>query len=65
MLTEHERAMGAIRRTYWMFRPLIALGRVLAGNGVDARQYRIVRGDVGSTFQCSVQRRRVKGEKRL
>src|SRR6202162_3841099 len=26
---EHERAMAAIRRKYWIFRPLIALGRVL------------------------------------
>jgi len=25
---EHERAMAAIRRKYWIFRPLIALGRV-------------------------------------
>ena len=27
---EHERAMAAIRRKYWMFRPIIALGRVAA-----------------------------------
>jgi deazaflavin-dependent oxidoreductase (nitroreductase family) len=26
---EHERAMAAIRRKYWMFRPLIAFGRIL------------------------------------
>ena len=26
---EHERAMAAIRRKYWMYRPLIALGQVL------------------------------------
>ena len=26
---EHERAMAAIRRKYWIFQPLIALGRVL------------------------------------
>src|SRR5438132_14337499 len=31
---EHERAMAAIRRKYWMFRPLIALGRVLTAIGV-------------------------------
>jgi hypothetical protein len=27
---EHERAMAAIRRKYWMFRPIIELGRRLA-----------------------------------
>jgi deazaflavin-dependent oxidoreductase (nitroreductase family) len=26
---EHERAMAAIRRKYWMFRPIIELGRFL------------------------------------
>ena len=31
---EHERAMGAIRRKYWMYRPLIALGQILAAIGV-------------------------------
>src|SRR5437868_12752737 len=31
---EHERAMGAIRRKYWMYRPLIALGRILTAIGV-------------------------------
>ena len=31
---EHERAMRAIRRKYWIFRPLIALGRVLTAIGV-------------------------------
>ncbi len=31
---EHQRAMAAIRRKYWMFRPLIALGRVLTAMGV-------------------------------
>jgi deazaflavin-dependent oxidoreductase (nitroreductase family) len=31
---EHERAMAAIRRKYWMFRPLMALGRVLIAIGV-------------------------------
>jgi deazaflavin-dependent oxidoreductase (nitroreductase family) len=30
----HERAMAAIRRKYWMFRPLIALGRVLTAIGL-------------------------------
>ncbi len=32
--TEHERAMAAIRGKYWMFRPLIALGRVLTAVGL-------------------------------
>ena len=31
---EHERAMVAIRRKYWMFRPIIELGRLLAALGV-------------------------------
>ena len=31
---EHERAMGAIRRKYWMYRPLIALGQILTAIGV-------------------------------
>jgi deazaflavin-dependent oxidoreductase (nitroreductase family) len=31
---EHERAMAAVRRKYWMFRPLIALGRVLTAIGL-------------------------------
>ena len=31
---EHERAMAAIRRKYWMFRPIIELGRFLAALGV-------------------------------
>ena len=31
---EHERAMAAIRRKYWMYRPLIALGQVLTPIGV-------------------------------
>ena len=31
---EHERAMAAIRRKYWMFRPIIELGRFLAAIGV-------------------------------
>ena len=31
---EHEHAMAAIRRKYWMYRPLIELGRVLTAIGV-------------------------------
>ena len=31
---EHECAMAAIRRKYWMFRPIIELGRLLAALGV-------------------------------
>ncbi len=31
---EHERAMAAIRRKYWMFRPIIELGRLLAAVGL-------------------------------
>ena len=31
---EHERAMAAIRRKYWMFRPIIELGRVLRRIGL-------------------------------
>ena len=31
---EHERAMAVIRRKYWMFRPVIALGRVLTATGL-------------------------------
>ena len=31
---EHERAMSAIRRKYWMFRPIIAVGRFLSAIGV-------------------------------
>ena len=29
---EHERAMAAIRRKYWIFRPIIELGRFLAAS---------------------------------
>lgn len=32
--TEHLRAMAAIRRKYWMFRPIIELGRVLTATGL-------------------------------
>jgi len=31
---EHERAMAAIRRKYWMFRPIIELGRALSAIGL-------------------------------
>ena len=31
---EHERAMAAIRRKYWMYVPIMALGRVLIAMGV-------------------------------
>ena len=31
---EHERAMAAIRRKYWMFWPIIELGRFLAAIGL-------------------------------
>ena len=31
---EHERAMTAIRRKYWIFRPIIELGRVLSATGL-------------------------------
>jgi deazaflavin-dependent oxidoreductase (nitroreductase family) len=30
---EHEHAMAAIRRKYWMYRPIIALGQVLTAIG--------------------------------
>ena len=32
--SEHERAMAAIRRKYWMFRPIIELGRILSRIGL-------------------------------
>jgi deazaflavin-dependent oxidoreductase (nitroreductase family) len=31
--SEHERAMAAIGRKYWIFRPIIEFGRMLAGIG--------------------------------
>ena len=31
---EHERAMAAIRRKYWIFRPVIELGRALSATGL-------------------------------
>ena len=38
---ERERAMAAIRRKYWMFRPIIELGRVLSA-------VRLMRDNMGS-----------------
>lgn len=32
--TEHERAMAAIRRKYWVFRPIIEFGRLLSAIGI-------------------------------
>ena len=51
---EHERAMAAIRRKYWMFRPIIALGAGSHRHGHDERQRGIVRGHVESIvlFTC-------------
>lgn len=31
---EHDRAMAAMRRKYWMYAPIMALGRVLTAIGV-------------------------------
>ena len=31
---EHERAMAAIRRKYWIFRPIIEFGRILSALGL-------------------------------
>jgi deazaflavin-dependent oxidoreductase (nitroreductase family) len=31
---EHQRAMAAIRRKYWMFRPILALGGLLTALGL-------------------------------
>jgi deazaflavin-dependent oxidoreductase (nitroreductase family) len=31
---EHERAMAAVRRKYWMFRPILELGRFLTAIGL-------------------------------
>ena len=39
--TEHECAMTAIRRKYWMFRPIIELARILSAIG-------LMRDDTGS-----------------
>jgi deazaflavin-dependent oxidoreductase (nitroreductase family) len=32
--SQHERAMAAIRRKYWMFRPIIEFGRMLSRIGL-------------------------------
>lgn len=32
--TERDRAMAAIRRKYWIYRPFIALGQILAAIGI-------------------------------
>jgi len=32
--SEHERAMAAIRRKYWIFRPIIEFGRMLTALGL-------------------------------
>ena len=31
---EHERVMTAIRRKYWMFRPILEIGRILSAKGL-------------------------------
>jgi deazaflavin-dependent oxidoreductase (nitroreductase family) len=31
---EHERVMTAIRQKYWMFRPIMELGRILSAKGL-------------------------------
>jgi len=31
---EHERAMAAVRRKYWMYSPIMGLGRILTAIGV-------------------------------
>jgi len=31
---EHERVMTAIRRKYWMFRPILEIGRILSTKGL-------------------------------
>ncbi len=46
--TEHERAMAAIRRKYWMFRPILALGRTLSAKG-------LMRDNTGS-FEVTLER---------
>jgi deazaflavin-dependent oxidoreductase (nitroreductase family) len=49
---EHKRAMAAIRRKYWMFRPIIELGRLLAAIG-------LMRDKTGA-FEVALARYRVK-----
>ena len=44
---EHEHAMAAIRKKYWMYRPIIALGQVLTAIGAMRDQDGSVRGNVG------------------
>jgi len=44
---EHKRAMAAIRRKYWMYVPIVALGPGSDRHGRDARQHRIVRNHAG------------------
>lgn len=46
--SEHERAMAAIRRKYWMFGPVIALGRALTSMG-------LMRDNTGS-FEVTLER---------
>ena len=31
---EHERALAVIRRKYWMFRPIMELGRIVSAMGL-------------------------------
>jgi len=45
---KHEWAMGAIRRKYWMFRPILALGRTLSAK-------RLMRDNTGS-FEVTLAR---------
>src|SRR5712691_7000845 len=54
---EHERAMAAIRRKYWIFRPPHCAGAGSHRNRIDAGQYRIVRGDLGFVEYCFFWRR--------
>jgi len=44
--SEHERAMAAIRRKYWLFRPIIEFGRMLSA-------IRLMRDNTGS-FEVTV-----------
>lgn len=43
---EHERAMAAIRRKYWMFSPVMVIGRVLTAIGLM--------GDTTGSFEVTV-----------
>lgn len=51
---EHERAMAAIRRKYWMFWPIITLGRSLTALG-------LIRDKTGS-FEVTLARSRTNSE---